>query len=73
VKQSKTKQNKAKQSNTNRNEKLLKAKQSEKRCFDFAVVRSNKFELKKKVYFVGACEMDIVSLHFALRRKNFFL
>jgi hypothetical protein len=37
-----TKKKEAKQ-----NEKLLKAKQSKKRCFNFAMERSNKFEAKK--------------------------
>ncbi len=52
-----------------------KRNNAKKCCFNFALVGSQKFEAKRSnkfFLFASACETDLVSLLFALKRKIFF-
>jgi hypothetical protein len=63
---------KKKQSETNN---FLKRNKAKICSINFALVGSEKFEAKrseKNFFFAWACETDLVSLRFALKRKIFF-
>jgi hypothetical protein len=70
----------AKRKDRKRNEKFCKRNKGKKSTINFALVGSEKFEAKrseKKFCFFhvsvrNACETDLVSLRFALKRQIFF-
>jgi hypothetical protein len=59
-------------------ENLLTRNNAKKHCFNFALVGSEKFEAKRSeknnfcLSVRNACETDLVSLRFAMKRKKKF-